>query len=48
VKGLKYQLESPALHTLCFSGNIPLVFGNERLNSIKPQSGPFAERFDGE
>jgi len=25
-----------------------LVFGNERLNSIKPQSGPFADRFDGE
>jgi len=25
-----------------------LVFGNEGLDSIKPQSGPFADRFDGE
>ena len=47
-KGWKFQLESRALFDLRVYGNLPLVFDNERLNSIQPQSGPFAERFDGE
>jgi len=47
-KGWKFQLKSRALFDLRVYGNIPLVIGNERLNSIQPQSGPFAESFDGE